>query len=192
MIRRDPTPAWRSRSHGWLTTRPFRRRSASSVRSSARYTAGAAWCARAPLPTSSSRTCCSAPTAGRSPDRAGRPGGARYARYVNVELLWWEGCPSTERALAAVREALTDLGLEAVEVSTREIKDDGDAVQTGFIGSPTILIDGVDLVPAAADEQIGLSCRVYRRRDGRVSPIPDPDDLREALRGAAERAEVTR
>jgi hypothetical protein len=111
---------------------------------------------------------------------------------VNVELLWWEGCPSTERALAAVREALTDLGLEAVEVSTREIKDDGDAVQTGFIGSPTILIDGVDLVPAAANEQIGLSCRVYRRRDGRVSPIPDPDDLREALRGAAERAEVTR
>ena len=110
---------------------------------------------------------------------------------MNVELLWWEGCPSTERALAAVRDALTDLGLEAVEVRTREIKDDGDAVQTGFIGSPTILIDGVDLVPAAADEQIGLSCRVYRRRDGRVSPIPDPDDLREALRGAAERAEVT-
>ncbi|HEX4280406.1 MAG TPA: hypothetical protein VHZ27_06540 [Solirubrobacteraceae bacterium] len=111
---------------------------------------------------------------------------------MNVELLWWEGCPSTERALAAVREALTDLGLETVEVRTREIKDDGDAADTGFVGSPTILIDGVDLVPSAADEQIGLSCRVYRRRDGRVSPIPDPDDLREALRGAAERAEVTR
>jgi hypothetical protein len=111
---------------------------------------------------------------------------------VNVELLWWEGCPSTERALTAVREALTDLGLDAVEVHTREIEDDGDAAKAGFVGSPTILIDGVDLVPAAADEQIGLSCRVYRRRDGRVSPIPDPDDLREALRIAAERAEVTR
>jgi len=109
---------------------------------------------------------------------------------VNVELLWWEGCPSTERALTAVREALIDLGLEGVEVRTREITDDGDAAETGFVGSPTILIDGVDLVPAAADEQIGLSCRVYRRRDGRVSPIPDPDDLREALRLAAERAEV--
>ena len=60
------------------------------------------------------------------------------------------------------------------------------------MGSPTILIDGLDLVPAAGDEAIGLSCRVYRRRDGRISPVPDPDDLREALRRAAERAEVSR
>ena len=111
-------------------------------------------------------------------------------RELDVELLWWEGCPSTERALAAVRDALTDLGLDDAEVRMREVKTDGDARETGFVGSPTILIDGVDLVPAAADEPIGLSCRVYRRRDGRVSPIPDPDDLREALRRAAERTEV--
>lgn len=109
---------------------------------------------------------------------------------MNVELLWWEGCPSTERALAAVQEALGELDLSDVEVRMREIKGDGDAREAGFVGSPTILIDGVDLVPAAAEEQIGLSCRVYRRRDGRVSPIPDPDDLREALSRAAERAEV--
>jgi hypothetical protein len=117
---------------------------------------------------------------------------ARYARYVNVELLWWEGCPSTERALEAVRQSLDELGLDAVEVQTREIRTDQDAEKTGFVGSPTILIDGVDLVPAAGEEPIGLSCRVYRRRDGRISPLPDPDDLREALRAAAERAEVTR
>jgi len=111
---------------------------------------------------------------------------------VNVELLWWEGCPSTERALAAVRQALTDIGLDGIEVRAREVRSDADAEEVGFVGSPTILIDGVDLVPSAADEQIGLSCRVYRRRDGRVSPIPDPDDLREALRRAAERTEVKR
>jgi len=111
---------------------------------------------------------------------------------VNVELLWWEGCPSTERALETVREALTELGLEATEVRTREVRTDDEATELGFLGSPTILIDGVDLVPAADDEPIGLSCRVYRRRDGRISPLPDPDDLREALQRAAERAEVTR
>ncbi len=111
-------------------------------------------------------------------------------RDLDVELLWWEGCPSTDRALGAVREALTDIGLEHVEVRMREVRTDADAEQAGFIGSPTILIDGADLVPAAGEQPIGLSCRVYRRRDGRVSPIPDPDDLREALREAAERAEV--
>jgi hypothetical protein len=110
---------------------------------------------------------------------------------VNVELLWWEGCPSTERALAAVREAMSDLGLGGLEVQMREIRTDEDAEEAGFVGSPTILIDGIDLVPAAGEEPIGLSCRVYRRRDGRISPLPDPDDLREALAQAAARAEVT-
>jgi hypothetical protein len=109
---------------------------------------------------------------------------------VNVELLWWEGCPSTERALEAVRETLSDLGLCGVEVQMREIETDDDAQATGFVGSPTILIDGEDIVPAAAEEHIGLSCRIYRRRDARVSPIPDPDDLREGLARAAQRAEV--
>jgi len=111
---------------------------------------------------------------------------------VNVELLWWEGCPSTERALEAVREALSGLGLSDVEVHMREVATEHDARDAGFVGSPTILIDGADLVPAADEEQIGLSCRVYRRRDGRVSPIPDPDDLREALARAAQRAEAKR
>jgi hypothetical protein len=110
---------------------------------------------------------------------------------VNVELLWWEGCPSTERALEAVRVALSELGLDAVEVHAREIETDDDARATGFVGSPTVLIDGEDLVPAADGEPIGLSCRVYRRRDGRISPLPDPDDLRDALARAAQRAEVT-
>jgi hypothetical protein len=109
---------------------------------------------------------------------------------VNVELLWWEGCPSTGRALESVRRALAELGLSGVDVHTREIVTDDDARAAEFVGSPTILIDGVDLVPAADQAQIGLSCRVYRRRDGRISPIPDPDDLREALQRAARRPEV--
>lgn len=113
-------------------------------------------------------------------------------RDPDVQLLWWEGCPSTPRALSELRDALRDVGLEGVEVRVIEVETDSDARDTGFVGSPTILIDGADLVPAAGDEPIGLSCRVYRRRDGRVSPTPDPDDLREALRAAAQRVEVSR
>jgi predicted Zn-dependent protease len=109
-----------------------------------------------------------------------------------VELLWWKGCPSTERALADLREALEQAGLGDVEVRMREMTTDQDATDAEFVGSPTILIDGVDVVPRADDDPVGLSCRVYRGRDGRISPVPDPDDLREALRRAVERAEVTR
>jgi hypothetical protein len=44
-----------------------------------------------------------------------------------------------------------------------------------------VLVGGVDIV-AAEGEPTGLTCRVYRRRDGRYSPTPDPLDLRDALR----------
>lgn len=112
-------------------------------------------------------------------------------RTPEVQLLWWEGCPSTDNALAELREALDELGLDRSAVRMVEIETDAEAHRTGFTGSPTILIDGADLVPAADDEPIGLSCRVYRRRDGAVSPTPDPHDLREALWRAAEREEAS-
>lgn len=101
-----------------------------------------------------------------------------------IELLWWEGCPSTDRALAELRAALTELGLPD-DVQLREIRTDDEAEAEAFTGSPTILIDGVEVMAAlgrsAGDEPAGLNCRVYRRRDGRVSPTPDPEDLRDAL-----------
>jgi hypothetical protein len=113
-------------------------------------------------------------------------------REPDIKLLWWEGCPSTERALAELREAMADVGLPDAEVQLEEIETDGDANAAGFRGSPTILIDGADAVAPGDGDAIGLSCRVYRRRNGTISPTPDPDDLREALRRALERVEVSR
>jgi hypothetical protein len=63
----------------------------------------------------------------------------------------------------------------------REIHGEEDAAREGFVGSPTIRLDGKDALPPGDDEPVGLTCRVYRLRDGRYSPTPDPDDLREAL-----------
>jgi hypothetical protein len=98
-----------------------------------------------------------------------------------VELLWWAGCPSTERALRELRGVMNELGLGAEEIRVTELRTDEEALERGFLGSPTILIDGTDPF-ADGEEEVGLSCRVYRRRDGRVSPTPDPEQLREALR----------
>ncbi|HTQ67399.1 MAG TPA: hypothetical protein VMI13_01780 [Solirubrobacteraceae bacterium] len=69
-------------------------------------------------------------------------------------------------------------------MTVREVGSDEQARVEGFIGSPTIRIDGRDIQPPQ-DEPTGLACRIYRRRDGRVSPTPDPLDLREALRAAS-------
>jgi hypothetical protein len=101
----------------------------------------------------------------------------------HVELLWWQGCPSTERALADLRTALAEAGLDPGAVDLREVVDDDAAERERFPGSPTIRIDGVD--PFAGDEPVGLSCRIYRLGDGRVSPTPDPEQLRAAVARAA-------
>jgi hypothetical protein len=101
-----------------------------------------------------------------------------------IELLWWDGCPSTERALAELREVMDELGLAGVEVRMSEIATDDAAQTTGFTGSPTILIDGADVAPPPPGEPAALNCRIYHRRDGKISPTPDPDDIRDALRRA--------
>ena len=99
---------------------------------------------------------------------------------MNVELLWWEGCPSWSGALADLKATMAELGIDPESVELREIESDQQAELERFPGSPTIRIEGEDVVPANG-QPIGLACRVYRLRDGRPSPTPDPADLREAL-----------
>jgi hypothetical protein len=101
----------------------------------------------------------------------------------NVELLFWEGCPSHPQALSELRAAMAELGLDSESVVVREVDTDEAAETERFVGSPTIRIDGAD-IQDPGDEPGGLTCRVYRLRDGRVSPTPDPGDVRDALRAA--------
>jgi hypothetical protein len=103
-----------------------------------------------------------------------------------IEFLWWRECPSWERALEMLREAMRELSLDPESVAVTEIETEDDAQRAELPGSPTIRIDGADFQPPAADAPRGLTCRVYRLRDGRASPLPDPQDLREALRKARE------
>jgi len=96
---------------------------------------------------------------------------------VEVELLYWEGCPSHPQALADLRAALGP----DVPVTVRAIESEEQAIAERFPGSPTIRVDGADLFPS--DDPPALTCRVYRLADGRFSPTPDPGLLREALSG---------
>jgi 8-oxo-dGTP pyrophosphatase MutT (NUDIX family) len=107
------------------------------------------------------------------------------ASEPRVELLWWRECPSWERALAMLREAMEAAGLDQKSVDVREVDTDALAEREDFVGSPTIRVNGRDVQPPVAGEPTGLACRVYRRRDGRTSPLPDPEDLLNALRAGA-------
>ncbi len=79
-----------------------------------------------------------------------------------------------------LREAMSKRGVEESELRIAEVLGDDDAERMDFPGSPTIRVNGAD-IQDPGDQPIGLTCRVYRRRDGRVSPLPDEQDIHAAL-----------
>ena len=85
-----------------------------------------------------------------------------------------------------VRKEMSAAGLDAAELEVREVRSDDDAARDRFVGSPTIRVDGRD-VQEPGSEPVGLTCRVYRLRDGRISALPDREDIAAALAAAEER-----
>jgi hypothetical protein len=103
-----------------------------------------------------------------------------------VELLWWSGCPSHDKAREILEEVMAEAGLHPAGLQMVQVVTDQEATRERFIGSPTIRIDGRDVVPDDATPT-ALTCRLYYRRDGRPSPLPDRADLRDALAAAMSR-----
>lgn len=97
-----------------------------------------------------------------------------------VELFWWAECPSWERALEILREAMPGAGFDPDSITVTEITSEEQARARGFPGSPTIRVDGAD-IQDPGENPIGLSCRVYKRAGGEVSPLPDREDIEAAL-----------
>jgi hypothetical protein len=97
---------------------------------------------------------------------------------MEVELFFWRGCPSYPEAQRMLEDALAGRG---VHVQLREVTTDAQAAELAFPGSPTIRVDGRDIDPTGADAPPSLSCRIYHLPDGRVSPLPAPEQLEAAL-----------
>jgi hypothetical protein len=81
---------------------------------------------------------------------------------------------------------MVENGLDPASIEEREITDEAQAEAEAFPGSPTIRVNGVDVAEPAEGMPRGLVCRVYLRRDRKVSPLPDPLDLRAALAAAVD------
>jgi hypothetical protein len=102
---------------------------------------------------------------------------------VTVEILYFSGCPNHAPAVDCVREVLAQEETPAVMVEV-EVKDAATAQRIGFLGSPTIRVDGQDVEPGARAERVfGLSCRTYID-GGRRAGVPPLEWIRAAVREA--------
>lgn len=99
---------------------------------------------------------------------------------MNITLQYFDGCPNweTTRAhLANLLEEGLDAAIDYELIDTYEI-----AVERGFGGSPTVLVDGVDVF-AGRRAVAGLTCRVYDTEQGPAGS-PTLDQLRTAIGSA--------
>jgi hypothetical protein len=70
---------------------------------------------------------------------------------MEVEVLYFDGCPTYKLAEQALREALAEEGMDA-EVYLVAVNTDEEARRLRFPGSPTIRVGGKDLFPVSERE----------------------------------------
>ena len=99
---------------------------------------------------------------------------------MEVELLYWDGCPSHPEARQLLEDVLAERSLDA-EVKVLEVLTQAEAEELRFPGSPTIRVDGRDVDPDGANARPALNCRIYTTADGRPSPLPTREQLEAAL-----------
>lgn len=96
--------------------------------------------------------------------------------FPRVELVYFTGCPHVNAARNALRSALEAEGLE---VRWREWNRDDPHTPESLrrYGSPTVLVDGRDVVDAPDG---GSCCRVYAHGN-RLVGAPDAGTIRAVL-----------
>lgn len=98
---------------------------------------------------------------------------------MQIDLLYFDGCPSWEGALENLKAALEAEGLQA-EIRLVKVNDNDEAARLKFAGSPSFRADGVDWWPEERS-RYNLSCRVYQTPLG-LRGAPTVEMFREQLR----------
>ena len=105
---------------------------------------------------------------------------------MHLEILYFPGCPNQAPAIACLREALQQEGVPAVWTEV-VVEDEEMAYRVGFLGSPTIRVDGQDVeLSARSSREYGLGCRTYCD-EGMRTGLPPLDWIRSAVREAKSR-----
>jgi proline dehydrogenase len=104
----------------------------------------------------------------------------RSRQKLRVELLATLDCPHADRAEQILRAALEEAGYEP-SVDRVYVSDLDNAAGLGFHGSPTIRIEGQDVVPVGSTLPIGLGCRLYQQPGGGVFGVVPASTITAAL-----------
>lgn len=98
---------------------------------------------------------------------------------MNVELVYFEGCPNADAARENLRKAFVELKMEADWQEWDQNNDDiPDHLK--IFGSPSILVEGTDVAGDPDDCCQAKSCRIYEGGQN----APDVEMIKAALQGS--------
>jgi hypothetical protein len=98
---------------------------------------------------------------------------------MEIDLLYFNDCPSWKQALDNLDAALTAEKISA-EIKLILVESDEAAAREKFLGSPSIRVDGHDLWPEDR-QSYHLGCRVYATEAG-IRGVPSLEMLRIKIR----------
>lgn len=99
---------------------------------------------------------------------------------MKIELLYFKECHVYRIVLKNINEVIKEKGLDT-EVHLKEIKNDKQALEDKFLGSPTVRVNGTDIDPAAQEiNKYSMTCRLYLE-DGAVNELPSKKMIRQAI-----------
>jgi hypothetical protein len=82
------------------------------------------------------------------------------SKPIRIEIFYIAGCPNRRVTEQRIREVLKELDLAA---EVREVIVDPLFALPGFLGSPTVHVNGIDIEPSARTSKwMGLNWRTYR------------------------------
>ena len=100
---------------------------------------------------------------------------------MEIKYYFYPDCPSHEEGLERLKKVMDRLGVHS-DVKVICVDSEECAEKYGFIGSPTITVDGRDIdEPGREGQPTALTCRVYRLENGRFSPLPSEAMIERAL-----------
>jgi hypothetical protein len=97
-----------------------------------------------------------------------------------IRFLFFDGCPNSQESLVNLRTALGRLSIRPV-LEIVEIGNADQAATEHFLGSPSIMVDGLDLETGVAPVHSSFSCRLYEV-SGKKTGLLDEQFIESRLR----------
>jgi hypothetical protein len=107
---------------------------------------------------------------------------------IRINVYYRAGCPNRHFAVQRINEVLKESGV-AGTVTQIQVNPEWE-LALGFLGSPTVHVNGVDVEPSARTQQgPSVSCRTYREGE-LVDGAPSKEMICQALLEAGKSGNV--